>query len=276
MNRAIFVTLLLSACDSPMMMMPAGSPPVYVQPNPLDVSTKRPANFSCLGKRVDPAAPTAPTTIQVVVQDFEKETPVEGATVEVYLSLAKVNARTPDAASAPTNKMGQAMLTVPPGSYRVIFRTFGAPKTIETLEFNRKFDDTRRYSVSETTKETIQAVLSIFPDETLGVVAGALRDCDGIDTGAVVLETTSTGGSFDNKSNTFYFDETTTGPVPVRGFKWAGSNGVFASVNVPPGDVTLTVRGVLSEGGETSVLSRGTAPLRANSITVVQMEPLGP
>jgi hypothetical protein len=277
MKRLVCLSLWLVGCGDPPMMNLPDQPQVFVQSNTQDPSTKKPANLACLGSKVDPAAPTAASALMVHVEDFEKKTSVVGATVEVYLSLAKVNARTPDATSAPTDKDGNTMLMVPPGSYRVTFRTFGAAKTVETLEFNRAYNDGKRFSVSEATKLTITAVLSLFPDETLGVVAGALRDCDGKDTGGVTLATGSSGGAFEAAANTFYFEDVAVGStVPVRALKWTSGNGVFATLNVPPGDATLTVSGVLTPGASAVKLGTGVAPVRPNSITVVQLEPLGP
>ncbi|MGZ3426548.1 MAG: hypothetical protein ACXVCV_07860, partial [Polyangia bacterium] len=116
---------------------PSGQPVAYVQPTPTDAQT--PASLGCLGGHADPAAPTTATAVDLVVNDFEKATPVTGATVEVYLSLAHINAQMPDATSMPTDADGKTTIMVPPGAYRVTFRTFGAPDTIETLEFNRVY-----------------------------------------------------------------------------------------------------------------------------------------
>jgi hypothetical protein len=277
MKRLACLSLLLVGCGDPPMMNLPDQPQVFVQSNTQDPSTKKAANLACLGSKVDPAAPTAVTALMVHVEDFEKKTSVMGSTVEVYLSAAKLTARTPDGTGGPTDKDGNAMVMVPPGSYRVIFRTFGSPKTVETIEFNRAYNDGKRFSVSEATKLTITAVLSLFPDETLGVVAGALRDCDGKDTGGVTLATSSSGGAFEAPANTFYFEDVAVGStVPVRSLKWTSGNGVFATLNVPPGDATLTVSGLLTPGAAPTRLGTGIVPVRKNSITVVQLEPLGP
>ncbi len=276
MNRLLWLLLVVVGCSDPVKTLP-DQPAVFTQSNTQDPTTKKAANLACLGSRVDPAAPTAVTALTVHVEDFEKKTSVAGATIEVYLSLAKLNARTPDATAGPTGMDGNTVLMVPPGSYRVIFRTFGAAKTVETIEYNRAFNDGRRFSVSEATKQTISAVLSLFPEDTLGVVAGALRDCDGKDTGGVTLTTTSSAGAFEAAANTFYFEDVSVGStVPVRNLKWTSGNGVFATLNVPPGDATLTVEGVLTLGSAPVKLGTGVAPVRPNSITVVQLEPLGP
>ncbi len=261
---------------------PADQPAVYVQPTPSD--PMGPANLGCVGGHADPAAPTATTAVDVVVKDFEKSTPVMGATVEVYLSLAHVNAMMPDGSSGPTDASGTATLTVPPGSYRVIFRTSGAPNTIETIEFNRAYNDAQRFSVSQATKQEIPALVSVVPDDTLGVVAGSLRDCQEREMGGITFTATSSGGTFDSTAMTFYFVDimggaidggVATTTVPSVQQKYTSGDGVFAILNVPPGDVTLTGSGLLQTNGALTKLGTGVAPARAGSITIVQLEPLG-
>ena len=286
MIRRIVLLPLVAACSSSsssspssMMMNPQnGQPPVFVQPNTLDVSTMKPANFACLGSHADPPAPTAPTALTVHVIDFETKADVAGATVEVYTSLDKFDAKLPDATSTATGSDGKAQLTVPPGSYRVIFRTVGDPDlTVETIEFNRAYDDVQRYSVSQATKGTIGAVLNLFPDDSEGVVAGAVRDCDDHDVGGATFGVSSSGGSFDSATNTFYFvDVSATSTVPERTQHWTSADGVFASLNVPPGDATVSAQGIVSAGAMPTMLATGVAPVRAAAVTVVELQPLGP
>ncbi|MFI5291034.1 MAG: hypothetical protein ACHQ17_15345 [Polyangia bacterium] len=277
MRRGLVLLLALSACGAPPKGQP-DQPPVFVQSNTLDPSTKAPAAFGCLGTHADPAAPTAATMLAVHVKDFEMKTPVAGAVVDVFLSLDKVHANTPDGTSGPTDANGMAMLMVPPGSYRVIFRTTADPTTtLTTFEFNRVYNDPERYSVSVATKGTIEAVLSLVPDDTKGVVAGDSRDCDEKVVGGAVIETTLASGAFDNAMNTFYFnDVSASSTLPVKSQKWTSGDGVFASLNVPPGDVTVTASGFLAAGGMFTRLGTGKIPVEANAITVVQLEPLGP
>jgi len=64
--------------------------------------------------------------------------------------------------------------------------------------------------------------------------------------------------------------------VPDKRQKWTSGNGVFSSLNVPPGDATVTARGIVSAGSAVQVIGTGVVPVRAGSITVVQLDPLGP
>ncbi len=269
---------VLAACGGSSGPQPApGQPPAFVQPNTLDPSTQMPASLGCVGTHTDPPAPTTATAVTMMVQDFEKKTPVAGATVDVYLSLAHVNAMAPDATSAPSDANGQTTLMVPPGSYRVIFRTTADPNTtIETIEFDRAYNDPTRISVSQATKAEIPALVSIIPDDTLGVVAGSQRDCNEKEMGGITFTATSSGGSFDASMSTFYFIDVSQGStVPARAQKFTSADGVFAILNVPPGDVTVTSTGIPMTGGMLTTIGRAVVPVHANSITILQMEPLG-
>jgi hypothetical protein len=279
------MVLLLAGCggDNAMMMMNPNAPlpnqpAAFVQSDTQVEATKMDANLTCLGTFKDPAGPTAVTPVNMTVKDFEKSTAVTGATVEVYTSLADFNAKKPAAMAGPTAADGKLTLMMPAGFYRVIFRTTADPaKTIETVEFNRTWDDKERVSVSIATKGEIPGLVSVVPDDTKGVVAGDMRDCDNKRMGGLLFNVTLAGSNFDAKPLTFYFldvDASTT--VPARSQKWTSGDGIFATLNVPAGDATLEARGLLKKTDTLlTKLSSAVAPVRTNAITVVQLSPLG-
>jgi len=279
MKRALFLALV-AGCGSDntmMMMMTVTPPPAFVQSDTQDPSTMMPADLSCLGHFMDPAGPTAVTAVDMIVKDFQTSMPVSGATVEVYTSLANFNAGTIAAMAGPSGTDGKVTLMMPANAYRVIFRITADPqKTIETVEFNRIWNDPGRVSVSQATKGEIPGLVSVIPDDTKGVVAGDLRDCNDKPIGGALFDVSSSGGSFDAASLTFYFtdiDKSTT--VPARSQKYTSGDGVFATLNVPPGDATLTVKGILKMGDKSlTKLGMAVAPVHAGAITVVQLAPL--
>jgi hypothetical protein len=175
----------------------------------------------------------------------------------------------------PTDADGKTTLMVPPGSYRVIFRTFGAPNTIETLEFNRVYSDGARVSVSQATKSEIPALLNLAPDDTKGVVAGSQRDCEEHELGGITVGITSDAGAYDDATNVFYFQDYGPTRVPALAQKWTSGDGAFAGLNVPPGNATIVAAGRNDAAGPLLKLGTGIVPVRANSITIVQLEPLG-
>jgi len=274
MKVCLLLLVCAAGCDSGT-KPDTDQPPVYIQKTPSDPMTT--PVLGCLNGHGDPAAPTTPTAVDITVLDFEKSTPVAGATVEVYTSLAHVNAMTPDAtATAATDADGKTTIMVPAGSYRVIFRTVGAPNTIETLEFNRVYNDGARVSVSQATKSEIPALLNLAPDDTKGVVAGSQRDCTEKELGGITVGITSDAGPYDAMMNVFYFQDFGASRVPALAQKWTSGDGAFAGLNVPPGNATVTGYGRNDAAGPILKLGTGVAPVRANSITIVQLEPLGP
>ncbi|HWE27157.1 MAG TPA: hypothetical protein VHB97_04100, partial [Polyangia bacterium] len=203
-------------------------PPAFVQPTPSDAMT--PASLGCLGTYADPAPPMGTeASVDITVTDFEKSTPVMGASVELYLSLDHFNAGNPDARAANTDANGMTKIIVPfGGTYRVIWRTFGAPNTIETIEFNRAWNDGNRVSVSEATKSEIPALLNLAPDDTKGVVAGSQRDCADKELGGITVGIRSDAGSYDGTMNIFYFQDYGPTRVPALAQKWTSGDGAFA------------------------------------------------
>jgi hypothetical protein len=273
MKVCLLLLVCAAGCDSGT-KPDTDQPPVFVQPTPSDAMG--PASLGCVGGHAYGAAPTTATAVDLTVKDFEKSTPVAGATVEVYTSLAHVNAMAPDATSAPSDADGKTTIMVPPGSYRVIFRTVGAPNTIETIEFNRAYNDGARVSVSQATKSEIPALLNLAPDDTKGVVAGSQRDCVEAELGGITVQMSSDGGNFDGSMNIFYFQDFGSSRVPALAQKWTSGDGAFAGLNVPPGNATVTAYGRANATGPILKLGTGLVPVHANSITIVQLEPLGP
>jgi hypothetical protein len=275
MRRLALAAAALAACSGASKKPVAGQPAVYVQPQRLDPSTARPANFACLHQpRSEPDRTTA-STLMLNVIDFEMSTPVAGATVELFLTVDHARAGTPDATAPPSDADGHTTITVPPGPFRVHYRTTADPlRTVETFEFNRRFDDPKRLSVSQATKGEIPAILSLLPDDTKGVVAGSQRDCDEVEVGGVVTVTQPTTGGFDSAANTFYFiDAPGNVTAPARGQMWTAANGAFATLNLPPGDVQVAPSGLLTAGGALMPLGQAVVPVRANSLSIVQVEP---
>jgi hypothetical protein len=269
--------IVLCACSAPQNTA-SNQPAAFVQSDTQNPATIMPADLSCLGSFKDPAGPTATTAVDMVVQDFEKKTPVMGAMVEAYASQPDFNAGKVSASGGPSGADGKVTLMMPAGSYRVIFRTTADPiKTIETVEFNRAWNDPIRDSVSVATKGEIPGLVSVIPDDTKGVVAGDVRDCNNQRIGGAQFSVTSmTGGPFDSAANTFYFvdiDAKTT--VPERSQKWTSGDGVFASLNVPPGISMVTATGLLKMGGAPTSFGTGLVTVRSNSISVVQLSPRG-
>jgi hypothetical protein len=261
----------LGACGASSPAGPKNQPAVFVQSDTLDESTRAPANFACLHRPSSEPLMQPGGTIPLTVEDFEKSTPVAGAVVEAYFGAVS---GTPQASSAPTGADGKTSIVLPAGPYRVVFRTTADPQTtVETIEYNRVYNDGRRYSVSLATKSAIPAIVGVVTDDARGTVAGSLRDCDEKEVGGVTVEVSQPPG-FDGRMTTFYFvDPSRDVTVPSLDQKWTSGNGVFATLNAPAGNVLVEAYGYLVAGGPRTLLGEMTVPVRAGSITVAQVEP---
>jgi hypothetical protein len=239
------------------------------------------ADYSCNGKRVDPAAPTTDTVVTGTIKDFQDDNLVSGAVISVYATADQVLAKMPIATSMPSDAMGNYTVTVPKGYYRVIFGNTGGKAlsngnpvdTIDTYEFNRKYDDKGRTAVKVSTREAIPGLVSVIPDTSLGVLAGAVRDCNEKEVGGARVTISDTSGPYMGDMLTFYFKKISGSTLPTRTQKWTDGNGAFAALNVPVGKGTVSAKGIITTADGEVDLGSGTVPVLAGSITLFEVLP---
>ncbi len=255
-----------------------------VQSPPLSVTVMgmaQPADFSCLGSRKDPPGPMMDTVVTGKITDFQDDNIVVGATVYIWKDAADV----PDpmkaiaTTKAPSDKDGMYSITIPAGApYRIIRGNSGGMaisngnpvETIPAYEFNRNFDDANPVAVKTSTREAIPGLVSIIPDETKGVLAGAVRDCKNSETGDARVAVSMTTMTYDSDANTFYF---TDQDLPTRVLHWTNpKNGTFVSLNVPPGLATVAATGVVGSGAA-KTLGSYTIPVQPGAVTIVEILP---
>src|SRR5579871_3320447 len=156
-------------------MKPAQTAPaLYVGANP---DAGMPADESCLGSRMDPAAPTMDTMLAGTIKDFQDSNPVAGAVVSVYTDPSQMVNNMPVAQSAPSGMDGSYTITVPKGYYRVIFGNSGGMAisngamtgTIPAFEYQVAYNVKDRVAVKTSTRDVIPSLVGITPDPTLGV-----------------------------------------------------------------------------------------------------------
>jgi hypothetical protein len=244
-----------------------------------------PANYSCLGTRMDPPGPSMDVVVTGLIKDFQDNNVVMGATVTLWKNAADV----PDPAKAiatsmaPSDANGNYMIKVPAGTpYRVIRGNSGGKAisngnpvdTIPAYEFNRNFDDKSPVAVKTSTREAIPGLVSVIPDPTLGVLAGSVRDCMNTEVGNALVAVSMTSVMYDGVCNTFYFADVGGSTLPTRTIHYSSeANGTFAALNVPPGLATLTVTGIVGSGAAKTI-STATVPVQGGAVTIVEMLPL--
>ena len=253
-------------------------------PTPVNFTDKgatKPADESCNGKRIDPMPPTMDTIVNGTIKDFENSQPVENAIVSLYLTAGDAVNNKPAAMSTPSDAMGNYTITVPKGHYRVTFGNQGGMalsngqpvSTIPAYEFNRVYSDKERAAVKKTTKEAIAGIVSIIPDDSLGVVAGSVHDCGDKILGGAEVSLSKTSSPYDSSSLVFYFVNAGGSQLPVRTAHWTSNDpGVYAALNVPTGTAQVNATGIIGSGALQS-LGAETVPIIAGAITIVDVLP---
>jgi hypothetical protein len=264
----------MSMPDMKMAPMP---PALYIG----DTAPGTPADESCVGHFMDPAAPTTDTVVMGTIKDFQDMNLVMGAVVSVYLTPADVMSKTAIAMSTPSDANGKYMLTVPKGHFRVIMGNTGGKAisngnpvdTIDTYEFNVRYDYATATAVKTSTRDAIPGLVSVDPDPALGVLAGTVRDCNGKEMGGAIVDVSNTSAMYDSSQFIFYFQSVSGTTLPTRTLKWtSGSVGVFAALNVPTGTATLNANGIIGSGSLMKLGSE-TVPVLPGSITIADILP---
>lgn len=297
MNRLLLSLVLglplAAACSSPPgggggdggtmgamdMKMATPPPPISVKSGAMMTD----ADESCLGSRKDPPGPNADTMITAKITDFQDDNIVVGATIMVWKDAADVpDPKKAIATSTVSDAMGMYTIKIPGGTpYRVIMGNTGGMAisngnpvaTIATYEFNRNFDDKARVAVKVSTREAIPGLVSVIPDPTLGVLAGAVRDCKNTEVGGATVKVSMTTAAYDSDALTFYFVKVGGSTLPTRQQHWTSpDNGSFAALNVPPGLATVTASGQVGSGTP-KTLTTLTVPVLAGAITIAEMLP---
>jgi hypothetical protein len=143
-------------------------------------------DYSCLGQP-DPALSFAVESVVTgIVQDFEEKTPVAGAVVAVYESVADVLANNPFDESAPSAVDGSYVISVPANQPRLFWKNTESTSFFDTVELGDPAgmppgppaETSRdRLIVSNATVDTVQLTLGIARIAGRGVVSGTLYDC---------------------------------------------------------------------------------------------------
>ncbi len=285
MNRSLIVAALaalVAGCGGgemttqmPDMKMGHTAPPIFL--GSPDGGTA--PDETCLGSRKDPAPPTMDTMVSGTIKDFQDSNPVEGAIVAVYTSPQQVVDGKPATMSAPSDAMGNYTVTVPAGFYRVIFGNSGGKAvsngtmvdTIPAFELDRVFSDKDRVAVKTSTRDAIPSIVGITPDDTLGVIAGTVHDCNNKIIGGATISVTTTPAY--DQSNIFYFITVNGSAFPSRNAFWtSGDPGVYAALNVPPGTAVVTATGVVGSGAP-QTLGSASIPVLKGSIVIADLLP---
>jgi len=196
------------------------------------------ANWDCLGTPTDDTANTVAITLTGVLNDFQtSSTELRDATVEVFEGTDYQNAVDTD---GPTAVDGAYSLTLPTGGTRWGFKVTQEDYT-DTFLLNQYFDPTMAAqtlnisAISAGLTTALPAIIGLVRDPGSGVLAGAMRDCDGNEVSHVIATVSASAGQIDHLegADTYYLDSGAGVPVGHDQLSQTDTNGLFAVFQLP-------------------------------------------
>lgn len=241
------------------------------------------ANWDCLGTASDDVATTVEITLTGVLHDFQTEsTELRDATVTVFHGTDYQNA---EDEFGPTAIDGVYTLTLPTGGTRWGFKVTQEDYT-DTFLLNQYFEPGTANqtldiaAISEGLTSALPAIIGIVRTPGSGVLAGAMRDCDGNEVSNAIATVSGTSGEIDHLegADTYYIDE-----LPVRHDQLAHTNesGLFAVFELPETDEAyIQLWGFVDEAdiamGEAglTLLAELPSPVVGDTVITGSIEPL--
>jgi hypothetical protein len=247
------------------------------------------ADWTCLGtpSADEPMALEGTLTITGEANDFQSGDPVPGAEVTAFLGIDVDG--TP-LATATTDDEGVYSITIPTAAAafgtatRLGFRV-EADETLPTLLLNQYFDpDTAAQtrglnSVSESTANALPAFIGVTRTPGRGVLAGAMRDCQGREVSGAIVAVSGTEGTVEHVAGgqTYYFSAGSTS-LPVRLTTQASTNkdGLFVVLELEPDASTFVQVWGFTDAAltELELLAQLEVPVVAETVITASIEPL--
>jgi hypothetical protein len=244
-----------------------------------------PADWSCLNTPGEDVATTVDITVSGVINQFDDQSKeVRDVTVSVFEGTDYQNPV--DTTDTPTDITGAYSLTMPAGTTRWGFKVSGEP-ILDTFLLNQYFEpgnaaQSRDISVITTgIAAALPALVGVSRTEGTGVLAGAMRDCQGREVSYAVATVSGTSGTADHLegAQTYYIDAGAGLPVRHDQLIHTDANGLFAVFELP---VTATayvqIWGFVDAAdladGEMTLLAEIASPVVGDTVITGSIEPL--
>jgi hypothetical protein len=201
-----------------------------------------PAKLDCLNTASSDVPTATAITLNSKVTDFQTGNAVPNATVTAFPdqdTTATFDTKTSDAATADIS------FTIPQGTKRYGFK-MTSDNAMPTLLLNQYVnpakvtnmvttDPSKIQSVSKATAALLPALIGQTRENGTGVVAGALRDCDGHEISGFVATVSSTSGTATPiaGAQAYYFSDSVGLPVHHREGPYAAKDGLFLVIQLP-------------------------------------------
>lgn len=245
-----------------------------------------PANWDCLNTPSDDAPSSVEITISGLVRDFQNE---DDVIADAMVSVYDGNDITGTAiANAQSEADGTYTLTLPAGTERVAYKTT-ADDYLPTYLLNQYYDpDTEDQSeelepISVSLANTLTAFINKERTLGLGVLAGAIRDCDGHEVSGAIATVSSTRAEPDHVdgAETYYFSGGSRSlPVRLSQRAYTNEDGLFMVIELPTSstDVYLQVWGFTPDqdpsSDELTLIAELGMPVIGDTVISASMEAL--
>jgi hypothetical protein len=231
------------------------------------------------------AATTIDHMLTTTVKDFQNQTPVPQATVTVFPGIM-VNSPT---ATANSDGNGMLNINIPTGTKRYGFKmtadgqfpTFLLNQYVKPDATAATTDPSSIQSVSNSTAALLPALIGQTRTQGTGVVAGALRDCQGheISNFVVTVSSTSMTSTPVAGAQAFYFSLSPELPVHHKQDESAAANGLFMVIQLPAASTSYvqawgfpTAADMTS--GTMKLISELAVPVVADTVVTGSFEPI--
>ncbi len=224
-------------------------------------------------------AATGPISVDVTATDFQTKAAVGGAEVSFFTMTSNtVGSATPTIVDT-TGADGTVTVTLPTGI------PFVAKASMTNYQDTYQFGDILSAAdagslfqvliISSGTVSLVSALAHATQNWSNGAIAGTVWDCNGnpIENATVSVVDKNTGKTV--ATNMIYFKTAAgLGDIPDPTLTMTSNDGIFVSLNTPPGDYYLVATGVLSAGDTTTtVLGQSYAESITNSVSISNIQP---
>lgn len=249
------------------------------------------ADWSCLNT----ASPDQPSTQSIALsgqlQDFQTGNGVSAGTITAFPGVnldGNLGTATTGSTSNDRGNYSMTLGMLPSGTTRYGFK-FEAASYVKTYLLNQYLDPTmgtqtrNMDAVSEGTATALPAFIGVTRDATKGVLAGAFRDCAGMEVSNAVATVSSTSGEISHLTGakTFYFSAGSSSlPVRHNVAPVLNKDGLFVILDLPPQSAAAFVQiwgfkdAADLADGQMTLLSELASPVEANAVITGSFEPL--
>lgn len=201
-----------------------------------------PANLACLNTPSDDVATANAIELRTVVTDFQSGNLVPGTQVTAFANQEIDNpfedAVTSDASTAAVT------LNIPAGTKRFGYKMVNPSVALDTLLLNQTLGSPTMtpqtvgniQSVSTQTAATLPALIGVSRTAGTGILAGAVRDCDGNEISNFIATVSSTPNTVTHLDgvDTYYFSPSVGLPVRHSQQRASSKDGLFMAIEMQP------------------------------------------